>query len=133
MVTSVATPRAMRRSVSHRRPGGREEDAVTKAERRSSIARYWPVALVVAIAAASITAGSLRGADHATTARPPAGDGVAPALAAFAGVDPLSAPDCDRSTGRLRIPVVSAPNCVPLWQKGRDNGGATSTGVTARE
>jgi hypothetical protein len=99
----------------------------------SPISRYWPVALVVALAAASITAGSLRRADHAATARPPAGDGVAPALAAFAGVDPLSAPDCDRSTGRLKIPVVSAPNCVPLWQKGRDNGGATSTGVTAGE
>src|SRR5438445_13900094 len=106
MVTSVATPRAMRRTLSDRRRGAvRKTDHVW-----SPISRYWPVALVVALAAASITAGSLRRADHPATARPPAGDGVAPAPAAFPGLPPPSAADCDRSTGRPKTPVLPAPH-----------------------
>lgn len=44
----------------------------------------------------------------------------------------LSAPDCDRATGHLKIrtKVLGIP-CVPMWPPGGDNGGATTRGVTA--
>lgn len=44
--------------------------------------------------------------------------------------DALSAPDCDRVRGRIKVPSIYAPNCVPMWPKGSDNGGATWKGVT---
>lgn len=106
---------------------------------RSLIGRYWPVIVVVALAAAALGFGALRGGDKedaagSEPAAPSAAEGSPPpALAAFGGVDPLSAPDCDRTTGRLMIPMVYAPNCVPLWETDRDNGGATYQGVTADE
>ncbi|HEX2038675.1 MAG TPA: hypothetical protein VHF47_02965 [Acidimicrobiales bacterium] len=43
----------------------------------------------------------------------------------------LNAPDCDRATGRIKVPWHSAPPCVPIF-KG-NNGGATWQGVTATE
>jgi hypothetical protein len=42
----------------------------------------------------------------------------------------LASPDCDRKTGRIRIPFLFAPLCVRPWPAGADNGGATSMGVT---
>ena len=39
-------------------------------------------------------------------------------------------PDCDPVTGRIRMPTLSAPPCVPF---GGSNGGATYQGVTAKE
>ena len=47
--------------------------------------------------------------------------------------DPMDAPDCDPETGRIMVPSLFAPNCVPLWPDGADNGGATHQGVTADE
>ncbi|MBK5224313.1 MAG: ABC transporter substrate-binding protein [Acidimicrobiia bacterium] len=47
--------------------------------------------------------------------------------------DAMSAPDCDPETGRIMVPTLLAPNCVPLWDETADNGGATHTGVTADE
>jgi hypothetical protein len=38
--------------------------------------------------------------------------------------------NCDPTTGRLQIPSVYAPPCVPRWDEGADNGGATHVGVT---
>jgi hypothetical protein len=55
--------------------------------------------------------------------------GVATAAQAALG-DPLKAPDCDSTTTRIKIPSFYAPNCVGMWQKGADNGGATYKGVT---
>ncbi len=43
------------------------------------------------------------------------------------------APDCDPETGRIMVPSIYAPDCVPLWPEGADNGGATYQGVTADE
>jgi len=113
-------------------------------ERRSVIGRYWPVLVVVAVAAVALGVGALGGGDDgdaasstgsgtATTAESTGAAEGPPALAAFEGQDPLSAPDCDPETGRLMIPMVYAPNCVPLWDDSRDNGGATYPGVTADE
>lgn len=45
--------------------------------------------------------------------------------------NPLDAPDCDRASGRIRVPSFYAPNCVAMWPKGADNGGATyKQGIT---
>ena len=89
--------------------------------------------VVVALAAVAIGVGSVIGGDDDDAATPSTAAGTAPALAAFPGKDPLGAPDCDRTTGRLKIPMVYAPNCVPLWDDADDNGGATYQGVTAKE
>lgn len=40
-------------------------------------------------------------------------------------------PRCDRATGRLKVPSIYAPPCVPVW-RGGDNGGATWNGVGGR-
>jgi hypothetical protein len=107
--------------------------AATK--KRSGVARYWPVAAVVIVAAAALGIGAALGGgddDDPAGSTAASGDG-APALAAFEGEDPLDAPDCDPDTGRLAIPTLFAPNCVPLWPDDRDNGGATSPGVTEDE
>jgi hypothetical protein len=94
--------------------------------------RYWPVvAVVVVLAGLLVVVPALRGDDDpdSTTASAGRGDedeGDAEQEAA------LAAPDCDRETGRIKIPSVYAPQCVPVWDGG-DNGGATSPGVTADE
>jgi len=114
---------------------------VSEETRRSAISRYWPVLLVVVVAAGVLAVGAQGGDDDdtgrsgTTPTSTDSGSGVAgpPALAFFEGEDPLSAPDCDPDTGRLMIPMVYAPNCVPLWEEGRDNGGGTHAGVTATE
>jgi hypothetical protein len=47
-------------------------------------------------------------------------------------VNPASfGPDCDPSTGRVRIPISTAPPCMPTFSG--SNGGATASGVTAKE
>jgi hypothetical protein len=38
--------------------------------------------------------------------------------------------ECDHATGRLKMPSVYSPPCVPVY-KGSDNGGGTSSGVTS--
>ncbi len=56
--------------------------------------------------------------------------GAAPPAAKVVG-NALSAPDCDTKTGRIRIPSFYAPNCVAMWAKGANNGGATyKQGIT---
>ncbi|HKE76793.1 MAG TPA: ABC transporter substrate-binding protein [Acidimicrobiales bacterium] len=105
-------------------------------KKRTGLARYWPVLAVVAVVAAALGIGAVVGGggggdDDAAGSAGTSGE--PPALAAFKGEDPMSAPDCDRSTGRLMIPTLLAPNCVPLWPKDRDNGGTTSPGVTEDE
>src|SRR5687767_14484116 len=37
--------------------------------------------------------------------------------------------DCDTSTGRIKVPTIAAPPCVPPFSG--DNGGSTYQGVTA--
>lgn len=103
-----------------------------------ALKRYWPVLLVVVVAAAALGVGALGGGDdddggRTASEEPTARTDGPPALAAFDGEDPLEAPDCDPDTGRLAIPSLYAPNCVPLWDDTRDNGGATYQGVTAEE
>lgn len=39
-------------------------------------------------------------------------------------------PDCDPATGKIKMPTIFAPPCVPAWKDGADNGGATFQGVT---
>jgi hypothetical protein len=104
-------------------------------DRKAGLARYWPVLVVVAVAAAALAVGSTRtrGDDDSAANGPSTAKGKAPALAAFGDEDPLGAPDCDTTTGRLMIPMVYAPNCVPIWDDTRDNGGATYQGVTKDE
>ena len=83
---------------------------------------------------ASGSAGDL-GAASAGGSAPPTGSvsqGAvkAPAGAGVGSAAALAAPDCDRSTGRIKVPMKYAPPCVVSWPAGADNGGATSSGVT---
>lgn len=106
-------------------------------KKRTGITRYWPILAVVVVIAAALGIGAIVGGggddEPESDAASTTGDGTPPALAAFPDEDPLDAPDCDRETGRLAVPNVYAPNCVPIWEEGRDNGGATANGVTEDE
>lgn len=104
----------------------------------SPILRYWPVLIVAVVVAAVVLIGALGGdgdgagddvgADTSTT-EPDDGEGQDPG----AQGDAADAPDCDPETGRIMVPNVYAPDCVPLWPEGADNGGSTYQGVTADE
>lgn len=67
---------------------------------------------------------------------PTGGAAAAAGPAQGSGSDPLDAPDCDRETGRLKVPSATgvgsqwAPNCVPMWPEDSDNGAETDQGVT---
>ena len=104
---------------------------------KSVLARYWPVAVVAVVILAIVAVGLLSGGDDDegddgdvaadTSAPEDDGGGDEPSD------DAMSAPDCDPETGRIMVPTLLAPNCVPLWDDTADNGGATHTGVTADE
>jgi hypothetical protein len=113
---------------------------------RAGLARYWPVAVALVVIAAVVAIGALVTADDdddgevaSPTTAPTTdgtGDGSGDGLSdvdAWRAADPMEAPDCDPDTGRIMVPSVYAPNCVPLWPEGGDNGGATHRGVTADE
>lgn len=110
-----------------------------------AILRYWPVLVVVLVIAAVVAIAALGGDDEDdddvasgpdTTEEVDGGDDQVDEPV-DAGTDDLGdasdAPDCDPDTGRIMVPSLFAPNCVPLWPEGGDNGGATHTGVTADE
>jgi hypothetical protein len=53
---------------------------------------------------------------------------VTPALAKARGLKIDFGPNCDLSRGRINVPSIYAPPCVPIFSG--DNGGRTSMGVT---
>ena len=123
---------------------------MTEGDARASagLQRYWPVALVVLVivAVVAVVAVVSGGEDDGEVTSPDTtvadegegsgADGGADGLSdieAWEAADPMGAPDCDPETGRIMVPSVYAPNCVPLWPEGGDNGGATHRGVTADE
>jgi hypothetical protein len=73
---------------------------------------------------ASAAGGSGTDASGTSATPAPTGAGIGTAAA-------LAAPDCDRTTGRIKVPMKYAPPCVVPWLAGADNGGTTSSGVTA--
>ena len=100
---------------------------------------------VVLIVAALVAAGAVATVnEHSTTApsnapsttSPRRGSGTAVPItyAAAAKAGRVAAYDwgsrCDHKTGRLEMPTVYAPPCVPLARPGANNGGATANGVT---
>jgi hypothetical protein len=100
-----------------------------------------PVILIVAaLVAAGISATVHE--NNATTSAAPPGAGSSQQIArttvpiTYAAAAKLGktadynwGPECDHKTGRLKMPSVYAPPCVPVVS-GDKNGGATSTGVT---
>jgi hypothetical protein len=123
---------------------------MTEGDARSTagLQRYWPVALVVLVIVAVVAVvalvsggddddGEVTSPDTTAVEGGDEGNGNGDAglsdIEAWRAADPMSAPDCDPDTGRVMVPSVYAPNCVPLWPEGGDNGGATHRGVTADE
>jgi hypothetical protein len=111
----------------------------------SAIARYWPVLVVAVVIAAVVAIATLGGGDgddddvatgSDTTVQTGGDEGEDEGEATdgeWSMEGGEDAPDCDPETGRIMVPSVYAPNCVPLWPEGADNGGATWQGVTADE
>ena len=98
-----------------------------------SSSRIRPVAvlLVAALAAAtvvstaSVASAAPPGANMEGTGPQPKGQGLGSKAA-------LTQDSCDSATGRTNFEVVGGgPWCVNPWPEGKDNGGATATGVTA--
>jgi hypothetical protein len=101
-----------------------------------TIARYWPVLVVVVVIAAVVAVGALSGGDDDDGDDVAVGPDTTEATNGTGDADmgdASDAPDCDPDTGRIMVPSIYAPNCVPLWPEGADNGGATYQGVTADE
>lgn len=113
-----------------------------------AIARYWPVLVAIVVIAAVVAIGALSGSDDGddgddddvavgpddTETTDGGSDEGSDDVAVGDDLgDPNDAPDCDPDTGRIMLPTVAAPNCVPLWPEGADNGGATYQGVTEDE
>ena len=87
-------------------------------------------------AGGAVAAGGGARRPGSTAASGPASTGgattaAAPPPAATSGGDPLANPNCDPATGRIKVPSLLAPNCVPVFSG--PNGGATYQGVTDKE
>jgi hypothetical protein len=107
------------------------------ASRGALARRYGPLAVVLAVLLIATVVATVRGPGELSAA----GAKVAPtgrsqkvpptyaqAVADGSFEDLEWGEDCDRRTGRLEIPSVYAPPCVPRLDG--DNGGSTSLGVT---
>jgi hypothetical protein len=106
-------------------------------QRPGALRRYLPlIAVVVAVAVVVGVVAVVRGGGDdddggrktATAAEIPISFDEAKAAGTVDDYD--WGPNCDTSRGRIALPALQAPQCVPAW-KGGDNGGATSPGVTA--
>jgi hypothetical protein len=107
----------------------------------SPLKRYGPIAAIVVvlvvIAGVVVLAGGDDSADEAQTTGTANGGAAAatvPITYQQAEADGTVADitwvdNCDPETGRIQMPTVYAPPCVPKFEG--DNGGATATGVTA--
>lgn len=120
-------------------PGGMQQP-----QRSSAMKRYGPVigivVVVAVIAAVAIIGGRNSSNETATKTTGPSGPAAsvkdvpityAEAKAAGKEKDYQWPDNCDTTTGRLKIPTVYAPPCLP--KSTGDNGGATSQGVTKDE
>lgn len=99
--------------------------------------RYGPVGLIVVALVAFGTVATVERPGNSPVAGGPGrpATGAIPITFAVAKSDGTVAkyrwgPECDRTTGRVKMPTLYAPDCVPVW-RGRDNGGATWNGVSA--
>jgi hypothetical protein len=104
-----------------------------KTARRSAVTVLSAAALVVGMLAA--TAGATPQSDNAdaqkNTALVKAGP-MTPEKAALLGKENVDfGPNCDTTTGRVKIPTVYAPPCIQPFSG--NNGGATSSGVTDKD
>jgi hypothetical protein len=104
--------------------------------RVSPVRRYGPAALILAAVVGAGAVATVRAGGAAA----PAARAASPARAAVpvtyavaaregAAADYRWGPQCDPATGRLKMPTVYAPPCVPLFS-GR-NGGSTWNGVSS--
>jgi hypothetical protein len=103
--------------------------------------RYGPIALVVVVIVGVIAiVGALNGGDDDSSSnnKVNAGGDTAGSLPltyqeakAQGKADSIDwGSGCDTKTGRIKMPVHNALPCVEPWPAGKDNGGATSQGVT---
>ncbi|MFZ0249442.1 MAG: hypothetical protein WAL61_05815 [Acidimicrobiales bacterium] len=104
--------------------------------------RAGPVVLIVAALVAAGVSATVHENNGTTTTGASGGGGTQPighstvpltyAAAAKLGKTASSdwGPECDHHTGRLKIPSIYSPPCVPVPAAGASNGGATSGGVT---
>jgi hypothetical protein len=104
-----------------------------KTARRSAVTVLSAAALVVGMLAT--TAGATPQSDNAdaqkNTALVKAGP-MTPEKAALLGRENVDfGPNCDTTTGRVKIPTVYAPPCIQPFSG--NNGGATSSGVTDKD
>jgi hypothetical protein len=91
--------------------------------------RYAPivvVVVVVAIVAVVLGTRSGGGGGKTNVTTKPAANGEPPLFDSHSKTN--WGPSCDTRTGRVAVPLLYAPPCVPLFNG--DNGGATAPGVT---
>jgi hypothetical protein len=117
-------------------------DSSTPPPSRNNLRRWGPIVAVVAVVAVAVAVALSGGGgdddDQATTSGTNGGAAAAGATGAIswskAKADNVKVtfPDtCDTKTGRVKLPYFYAAECYADLPAGTDNGGATSTGVTA--
>jgi hypothetical protein len=124
-------------------PAGGDEPPAGPSGAARAVRRYGPIAAVVVLVVGAIVlfggGGDDDGDDSGSgdTAEIASGDDLirsgpmTPQRAELEGVDDVDfGPTCDPETGRLALPLRTAPPCVEPFTG--DNGGATSPGVTIR-
>ncbi len=111
--------------------------------RVSLLRRAGPVVLIVAALVAAGVSATVHENNGSTSASSPGAGGgqrsthatVPLTYAAAAKLGKTASynwgSECDHHTGRLKIPTVYSPPCVPVPAAGASNGGATASGVTA--
>jgi hypothetical protein len=103
----------------------------TRPRRPSTLRRYGPilavlVVIVVVVLIVSLTGGG--GSSPKKSSVSAGGPGKPPVM--FTKGSSIDwGPNCDTTTGRVKLPTIYAPPCVQPFSG--DNGGATSPGVTA--
>jgi hypothetical protein len=114
-------------------------DSSTPPPSRNNLRRWGPIVAIVAVIAVVAVAVGLSGGggddddtqQAATSASETSGGAVSWSKAKADDLKVTFPKSCDTSTGRVKLPYFYAAECYADLPAGTDNGGATSTGVTA--
>jgi hypothetical protein len=117
---------------------GGPTNSTPKRSGNAALRRYAPLIVVVVVIAVVVAIAGLRGNNNDNKNKVSTNNttGSASTLpitfqqAKAEGKNIDFGPKCDPKTGRVAIPLITAVQCVEPWPAGKDNGGATSPGVT---
>ncbi|MCU1427682.1 MAG: hypothetical protein JWL83_1682 [Actinomycetia bacterium] len=105
-----------------------------------ALRRYGPIGVIVVVIGAIAIGAAMKNNNNDSNKKVTAGSGTTGTTsnlpitfqdAKAQGKTIDFGPTCDPKTGRVAIPLLTAPQCVQPWDATKSNGGATAPGVTA--